>query len=84
MVEIDAEVGALSGDFAAAQGYREETARYVKYCLGLSTEEVPVPTNKIIAFFKVIGDAVCDFYSIGKSKKVLLSRVLTNGGHDRA
>lgn len=66
LAEIDAEVGALSEDFAAAQRYREETARYVKHCLGLSTEEVPVPSNKIIALFKIIGDAVCGFYPIGK------------------
>ena len=57
----------MSGDFSAAQKYREDTARYARYCLGLSTEEVPTPSNKIIAFFKVIGDAVRDFYPIGKT-----------------
>ena len=59
----------MSGDFAAAQKYREDTARYAKYCLGLSDEELPTPSNKIIAFFKVIGDAVRDFYPIGKTER---------------
>lgn len=65
-IEIDAEVGTLSGDFQAAQKYRDETIRYIKWCLGLSTEKVEVPENKIIAFFKIIGDAVCDSFSVGK------------------
>ena len=65
-IEIDAEVGALSGDFQAAQDYRNETIRYIKWCLGLSTEQVAVPENKIIAFFKIIGDAVRDSFSAGK------------------
>lgn len=65
---MDAEVGYLSSDFQAAQTFRRETIEYVRHCLGLDevgciTREPP--ESKIITFFKVIGDASCQAYSVG-------------------
>ncbi|KAK2595981.1 hypothetical protein N8I77_013493 [Diaporthe amygdali] len=71
---IDAEVGDLAGDFEAAQTFRHETIKYIRYCLKLSEDEVksPVPPNEIIAFFKVIGDAACEVYD-RNHREILLS-----------
>lgn len=66
--EIDAEVGRLSNDLEAAQNFRADTLRYMQHCLGLSREDCPTPENQIIAFFKVIGDAVLEFYTFGTHK----------------
>ncbi|KAJ0273315.1 hypothetical protein COL940_009941 [Colletotrichum noveboracense] len=65
--EVDAEVGDLSSDFQAAQTFRRETIEYVRHCLGLDevgcvTREPP--ESKIIAFFKIIGDASCQAYGV--------------------
>jgi hypothetical protein len=56
-IEIDAEVGRLSDDLEASRRFREQTAHWTKFCLGLSDKNYPTPDNRIIAFFKVIGDA---------------------------
>ncbi|KAF2871389.1 isoprenoid synthase domain-containing protein [Massariosphaeria phaeospora] len=58
--EIDAEVGRLADDLKASQKFRNETIRYTKFCLGLSDEFCHTPENRIIAFFKVIGDATLE------------------------
>ncbi|KAF5513373.1 Presilphiperfolan-8-beta-ol synthase [Colletotrichum fructicola] len=75
--EVDAEVGDLSSDFQAAQTFRRETIEYVRHCLGLNevgcvTREPP--ESKIIAFFKVIGDASCQAYDV--ERRELLFREL--------
>lgn len=69
MLEIDAEAGNLAGDFQAAQTFRQETINYIRCCLKLSEHDrsIPVPPNHIIAFFKVIGDAVCEVYDLSKT-----------------
>ncbi|KAH0436035.1 terpene synthase metal-binding domain protein [Colletotrichum camelliae] len=64
----DAEVGDLASDFQAAQIFRRETVEYVRHCLRLDEVEYVTrepPESKIIAFFKVIGDAACEAYGIG-------------------
>lgn len=71
--EIDAEVGDLAGDFEAAQTFRQETINYIRHCLRLSEDNAPrpVPPNQIIAFFKVIGDAACETYDLGKTRRFI-------------
>ncbi|KAF2180110.1 terpenoid synthase [Zopfia rhizophila CBS 207.26] len=70
--EIDAEVGRLAGDLKASQNFRNETIRYVKFCLGLSpAQSVRTPDNRIIAFFKVIGDAALESYTIEQRQLLL-------------
>jgi hypothetical protein len=64
--EIDAEVGRLAGDLKAAGKFRDDTLRYMTFCLGLSETPCPVPDNRIIAFFKVIGDAAQESYTLGE------------------
>ena len=64
--EIDAEVGRLAGDLKAAQHFRNDTLRYMKFCLGLGDDTCPTPDNRIIAFFKVIGDAALESYTLGE------------------
>ncbi|KAF4876890.1 Presilphiperfolan-8-beta-ol synthase [Colletotrichum siamense] len=71
--EVDAEVGDLSSDFQAAQTFRRETIEYVRHCLGLDevgcvTREPP--ESKIIAFFKVIGDASCQAYGVEQKRRL--------------
>ncbi|KAF4831147.1 Pristinol synthase [Colletotrichum tropicale] len=71
--EVDAEVGDLSSDFQAAQTFRRDTIEYVRYCLGLDevgcvTREPP--KSKIIAFFKVIGDASCQAYGAEQKRRL--------------
>ncbi|KAI8293167.1 hypothetical protein K4K59_005890 [Colletotrichum sp. SAR11_240] len=63
----DAEVGDLANDFQAAQTFRKETIEYVRRCLGLDEVDCVTrepPESKIIAFFKVIGDASCQAYGV--------------------
>ncbi|KAJ3545113.1 hypothetical protein NM208_g2677 [Fusarium decemcellulare] len=64
--EIDAEIASLSQDFEAAQAFRRETIAWVKYCLKVSdeTDNVPQPTNPIIAFFKTLADAAISVYDL--------------------
>ncbi|KAF2467746.1 terpenoid synthase [Lindgomyces ingoldianus] len=62
--EIDAEVGRLSSDLKAAQNFRNDTIRYMQFCLGLGDDDCPAPENPIIAFFKVIGDAALESYTL--------------------
>ncbi|TQN63795.1 (+)-eremophilene synthase [Colletotrichum shisoi] len=64
--EIDTETGRLAGDMEAAKLYRQETIEYVHRCLGLSGDarQHSTPANEIIAFFKIIGDAVCEAYDL--------------------
>ncbi|EXF74184.1 hypothetical protein CFIO01_07834 [Colletotrichum fioriniae PJ7] len=63
--QIDEKGGHLYDNLRAAQVFRRETLEYVQHCLRLSDNEAfrKVPTNHIIAFFKVIGDAVCEAYN---------------------
>ncbi|KAF3804594.1 hypothetical protein GCG54_00012081 [Colletotrichum gloeosporioides] len=66
--EVDAEVGDLASDFQAAQTFRKETIEYVRHCLGLDEGDCVTrepPESRIIAFFKVIGDASCQAYGLG-------------------
>ncbi|KAG7038968.1 alcohol dehydrogenase [Colletotrichum scovillei] len=63
--QIDEKGGHLYDNLEAAHVFRRETLEYVRYCLRLSSDNEAsheVPTNYIIAFFKVIGDAVCEAY----------------------
>lgn len=66
-IEIDQTDGQLSSDFTAAQAFRKETIEYIGHCLQLAAPQpwTPMPKSKIIAFFKVIGDAACATFSIG-------------------
>jgi hypothetical protein len=66
IIEIDAEVGRLSNDLEASQHFREETTRWTKFCLGLSSDGCSTPENRIVAFFKVIGDATVKAYGFRK------------------
>ncbi|ORX95690.1 isoprenoid synthase domain-containing protein, partial [Clohesyomyces aquaticus] len=70
-IEIDAEVGRLSNDLHAAQRFRADTLQYMQYCLGLSREYCPVPENRIIAFFKVLGDAALETYTFEQRELLL-------------
>ncbi|KAF2121055.1 isoprenoid synthase domain-containing protein [Lophiotrema nucula] len=69
--EIDAEVGRLAGDLKASQKFRDTTIRYIKSCLGLSNAKYPTPENRIIAFFKVIGDATLEAYTLDQRELLL-------------
>ncbi|KAF2733669.1 terpenoid synthase [Polyplosphaeria fusca] len=69
--EIDAEVGRLAGDLKAAQKFRDDTLRYMTFCLDLSEKTCPTPENRIIAFFKVIGDAAVESYTQDQRKLLL-------------
>ncbi|KAI3550444.1 hypothetical protein CABS01_13506 [Colletotrichum abscissum] len=62
--QIDEKGGHLYDNLQAAHVFRRETLEYVRHCLRLSDNEASheVRTNYIIAFFKVIGDAVCEAY----------------------
>jgi hypothetical protein len=64
--EIDAEVGRLAGDLKAAGKFRDDTLRFMRYSLGLSQSTCPTPDNRIIAFFRVIGDAARESYTLGR------------------
>lgn len=59
----------LADDFQAAQIFRQETIKYIRYCLKFPGDDgpIPVPPNQIIAFFKVIGDAACEAYDLSKT-----------------
>jgi hypothetical protein len=72
-IEIDAGMGRLSDDLEASQRFREQTARWTKFCLGLSNENYPTPDNRIIAFFKVIGDATVEACTVGEMSTMLIS-----------
>jgi hypothetical protein len=72
-IEIDAGMGRLSDDLEASQRFREQTARWTKFCLGLGDENYPTPDNRIIAFFKVIGDATVEACTFGELSAMLFS-----------
>lgn len=58
----------MASDFQAAQTFRKETIEYVRHCLGLDEGDCVTrepPESRIIAFFKVIGDASCRAYGLG-------------------
>lgn len=46
-----------------ADTLRMDTLRYVQSCLGLSETNDCEPDNSIIRSFRIIGEAICEFYS---------------------
>ncbi|KAK1726378.1 uncharacterized protein BDZ83DRAFT_650548 [Colletotrichum acutatum] len=60
----DCKGGHLYDNLRAAEVFRRETLEYVRQCLRLSDDEAfnEIPTNHIITFLKMIGDAVCEAY----------------------
>ncbi|KAH6654009.1 isoprenoid synthase domain-containing protein [Truncatella angustata] len=72
--EIDAEVGTMARDLKGAQEFRDETTEFMRQYLGLCEPKVKTPRSRIIAFFKVIGDAACETYSLGH-RKLLFSEL---------
>jgi hypothetical protein len=69
--EIDLNDGSLWDEFDAAQIYRNQTLAYVRYCLGIDSEEAcPEVTNHIILNFAPIGAAIKKTYSPAQRKRV--------------
>lgn len=57
--------GGFWDDFERSQKFRAETLRYVRACLGLSTEKRCEKPSRIVGNFKIIGNAIRDAYNIG-------------------
>jgi hypothetical protein len=72
--ELDEPSGSFADDFEAAQRYRAETARFVRYCLGVHDEgkhegvngQSPAPVNAIVESFRSIGEGFCRYYDLGE------------------
>lgn len=53
-------------DIERSQTFRAETLRYIRLCMGLSSEVFSEKSSPIIDRFKIIGNAIRDAYNIGK------------------
>ena len=74
-LEIDLEGGSLHSDIEGAQDYRAETLDYVRFCLGLVSDQdwaLSKPSSCIVRSFEEIGEAIRLVYNSGKGGSIIV------------